>query len=150
MSTVPTFFLFVLGMNGTIILPSDKSRSSDFLVVHWLRIHVLSRRPGFNPWSRKTPRATGQPSPRPQLLSPRTLQPELHNKRSHFSQKPAHRSLVAPPCHNWRKPVLSQMNKYITELLKVAVLSYPFTYYKSKTSYEKKTYLPNLSLNFHR
>ena len=28
----------------------------------------------------------------PQLLSPRTLQPVLHNKRSHVSQKPAHRS----------------------------------------------------------
>ena len=87
------FFLFVLGMNGTVTLPSDKSCSSDFPagpVVKNPRTNAgdLGSIPGLGrprvPW--------GNQAHTPQLLSPRTLQPVLHNKRSHFSQKPAHRS----------------------------------------------------------
>ena len=33
------------------------------LVVQWLRIRLLMRRHGFEPWSRKIPRATEQLSP---------------------------------------------------------------------------------------
>ena len=33
----------------------------------------------------------------PQLLSPRTLEPMLHNKRSHCNEKPAHHNEEEPP-----------------------------------------------------
>lgn len=40
----------------------------------------------------------------PQLLSPPALQPELRNKRSHWSEKPMHHNRrVTPARCNWRK-----------------------------------------------
>ena len=53
---------------------------------------------GFEPWSGKIPHAADQLSPRattteahvPQLLKPARLEPVLHSKRSHCSEKPAH------------------------------------------------------------
>ena len=70
------------------------------------------RRHGFKPWSRNTPRASEQVSPRRTTTeavlcrpgvaaaeptghsswSPCTLEPVLHNKRSHSDEKPAHGS----------------------------------------------------------
>ena len=63
------------------------------------------RRHGFHPWSGKIPHAVEWLSPcttqllslcsraqEPQLLSPRILEPVLHNKRNHHSEKPEHRS----------------------------------------------------------
>ena len=42
----------------------------------------------------------------PQLLSPSTLEPMLHNKRSHSNEKQAHCNETAAPTHcNYRKPL---------------------------------------------
>ena len=63
------------------------------------------RRHGFDPWSGKIPYAKEQLSPQllslcsraweSQLLCPQTLEPVLHNERSHCHEKPMN--------HNWRQ-----------------------------------------------
>ena len=63
----------------------------------------LPAKAGFDPWSRKIPRATEQLSlgtttkeafllraHRPQLLKPTCLETALHHKRSHHDEKPMH------------------------------------------------------------
>ena len=51
-----------------------------------------SRGHGFEPWSRKIPRAAEQLSTCAITTEPAHLEPVLHNKRSHCNEKPAHRN----------------------------------------------------------
>ena len=46
--------------------------------------------PGFHAWSRKIPHATGQLSPCSTTTEAYTLEPMLHNTRSHHDEKPTH------------------------------------------------------------
>ena len=50
----------------------------------------------FYPWSWKVLPAAEQLSPCPQLLSPGAPEPVLHDKESHYSEKPVHRDEVTP------------------------------------------------------
>ena len=52
---------------------------------------------GFNPWSGKIPHATGQLSLCTTNTESASLEPVLHNKRSHRNEKPAHHNERAAP-----------------------------------------------------
>ena len=88
-------------------LPEINSWAS--IVGQWLRILLPMQGHGFDPWSRKTPHATGQLSPWATAAGPMCLEPELCSKRSHFSKKPTHhRQTAAPTLRNQRKPTYSK------------------------------------------
>ena len=59
--------------------------------------------------------------------SPRALEPVLHNKRSHFNEKPAHRNKSSPHSPQLKKAHAQQWrpnttkNKYIYIFKKIAV-----------------------------
>ena len=52
---------------------------------------------GFEPWSGKIPHATEQLGPWATTTEPAHLEPLLHNKRGHDSERPAHRDEEWPP-----------------------------------------------------
>ena len=80
-------------------LPEINSWAS--IVGQWLRILLPVQGYGFDPWSRKTPRATGQLSPWATAAGPMCLEPKLCRKRSHCNKKPTpHKKREAPTLHN--------------------------------------------------
>ena len=54
------------------------------------------RRHGFDPWSGRIPCAVEQRSPWATTTEAHALEPMLHSKRSHHSEKPAHRNEDPP------------------------------------------------------
>ena len=63
------------------------------LVVQWLRIQLpMQGEHGFELWSGKIPQATEQRRPCATATEPVGLEPVLRDKRSHRSEKPAHRN----------------------------------------------------------
>ena len=52
---------------------------------------------GFEPWSGKIPHAAEQLGPWTTTTEPARLEPVLHNKRGHDSERPAHRDEEWPP-----------------------------------------------------
>ena len=52
---------------------------------------------GFEPWSGKIPHATERLGPWAAIAEPARLEPVLHNKRGHDSERPAHRDEEWPP-----------------------------------------------------
>ena len=55
------------------------------------------REHGFEPWSGKIPHATEQLGPWATTTEPAHLEPVLHNRRGHDSERPAHRVEEWPP-----------------------------------------------------
>ena len=58
---------------------------------------------GFEPWSGKIPRATEQLGPWATMTEPARLEPVLHNKRGHDSERPAHCDEEWPPLATTRE-----------------------------------------------
>ena len=62
------------------------------IVGQCLRILLPMQGHGFDPWSRKIPRATRQLSPWATAAGLMCLDPELCTRRSHSNKKPIHHS----------------------------------------------------------
>ena len=56
-----------------------------------------SRGHGFEPWSGRIPHPAEQLGPWATTTEPARLEPVLHNKRGHNSERPAHRDEEWPP-----------------------------------------------------
>ena len=64
-------------------------------MAQWVRICLLMREHGFEPWSGKIPHAAERLGP--WATTTAHLEPVLRNKRDHDSERPAHRDEEWPP-----------------------------------------------------
>ena len=70
----------------------QKPSSWASLVFQWLRIHLAMQGTLVRSWSREDPTCSGAVSPCSPTPSPRAIELMLYRKRSHHSEKPAHRN----------------------------------------------------------
>ena len=73
---------------------------------------------GFEPWSGRIPHAAEQLGPWATSTEPARLEPVLHNKRGHGSERPAHHDEEWPPLATTREKALAKKQRPNTAIKK--------------------------------